>query len=130
MLQAGATTVMEQAVSDHSEVERLRDAWNEIAYVCQIIGICCYSIITLAVYVLFVTIMAQKTFKELPFKVKVSLLIYLAYAPGTLTLMVMIMLNDRDWGLIIYLDLEWRALAAIAYTLWMSLHCQFTAHYL
>ena len=123
-------TATESDVDDAGDVERLQSAWNEIAYVCQIIGICCYSMITLAVYILFVTIMAQKTFKELPLKVKVSLLIYLAYAPGTLTLMVMILLNNRDWGLIIYLDLEWRGMAALAYTLWMSLHCQFTAHYL
>ena len=123
-------TATESDVDDAGDVERLQSAWNEIAYVCQIIGICCYTMITLAVYILFVTIMAQKTFKELPLKVKVSLLIYLAYAPGTLTLMVMILLNNRDWGLIIYLDLEWRGMAALAYTLWMSLHCQFTAHYL
>ena len=54
----------------------------------------------------------------------------MVYAPGTLTLMIVILLKDRDWGLIIYLDPEWRGLAALAYTVWMSLHCQFTAHYL
>ena len=38
--------------------------------------------------------------------------------------------KDHGWGLIIYFTLKGRIWLAFSYTIWMSLHWQFTSYYL
>ena len=84
---------------------------------------------TIAAWTLSITTFARKTFLELPFKVKASMLVYLLYAPFLVGLMTWVMSNIRDWQLVIYFA-QWRSLVAFSEIVWTCLHWQFTAYYL
>ena len=120
----------ENMADDSDSYDALKHELKETAFICQLVGIGCYAVVTLTVYTLFINIVARRTFTELPIKVKISLLVYLVYAPGTLAIMILLLRHDRSWGLNIYFVSHWQRLTTMCVTIWMSLHWQFTAYYL
>lgn len=104
------------------DIDRLTDLTEDTAFVCQIISIASYVVVTLTAYTLFINILIRNTFRELSVKVKISLLTYLIYAPAMTALMTVILFKDSGWGIIIYFGSKWRGLTAVGYTIWMSLH--------
>ena len=111
---------MELAATDNESNAHLIDLTEDTAFVCQIISIACYFVITVSAYAMFITIAMRKAFKGLPVKVKISLIAYLLYAPAMVALMILVLLQNKGWGIIIYFGSKWRGLTAVGYSIWMA----------
>ena len=88
------------------------------------------AFVTITAYAIFVKILKQRAFTELPLRVKASLVVYLIYCPLVFALCILIIYRNPSWGIIIYTEPDYKSYVAITFTLWLSQHWQFTAYYM
>ena len=89
-----------------------------------------FFIVLIVAYTIFYKILAKGLFKDLPVRVKISLVVYLVFTPINFSVMVAALIKDPYLGLYGEFDQTWRLLFAQVRTFWLSLHWSFTAYYL
>ena len=88
-------------------------------------------VITVAIYTLFISVLLRRTFRQLPIRIKISILVFMVYSPCTVALMLMITLRDNvDKDPSVFFETVSRDMIALEYGVWLCLQWQFTAYYL
>ena len=121
---------METGKQDDDQIARLLKMAHKTSLVTQIVGVLHGVVITVAIFIMMVKIVARKEFKDLPLRVKINLVLYSVYAPALLTSEILLVKSDSIWGYLVYSNPKWRDLEATFITIWFSIHWSFTSNYM
>ena len=113
---------------EHSsaEEERLYHLSFNFAIAWQVVGILCFTIVSVATFIVNYIVWKKKVFRELPFRVRFSLVFYAIYMPCVVAFLIFVLTKKSDEAVSIYEEPIYRVFILTLIMAWYFLHWQFT----
>ena len=116
--------------------EPLYTTAHKFSFACQVIGIISEALVIFATFALIAHLLyKRKTSRELPIRVKLSLIVQALYAPFFTCILIVNLEKNPFWGMFLWYrsnnhSAKIHIVDIIARTVWTCLQWQFTAYYL